>query len=358
MTNFFQIDFLEAGEKGSGDAISLRYREDNGYIYIHVVDGGYTDDGDKIVDHIRKYYENPTFLDHVVLTHPDGDHAAGLKKVLEEFKVGVLWMNRPWKHVSKLLSRFNYDYTEEGLVRRLKKNYPQITELEKIAEEKNIQIMDAFQGCKIGEFTILAPSHDRYIDLVVDSDKTPEAQRKAAIEGTIFERTVAFIKKIAANWGEENLKGDSEGTSRENESSVVQIAELCDEKILLTGDAGVEALAEAYEYALTFGVSLPGIDYFNVPHHGSRRNLSSDVLDQWLGPKLPRESTSPSNSAIISANQHDKSHPKKAVVRALIHRGAKVVQTKGILCCPSRNAPNREGWSAATLLEYPAEMEE
>ena len=58
MTNFFQIDFLEAGEKGSGDAISLRYREDNGYIYIHVVDGGYTDDGDKIVDHIRKYNES------------------------------------------------------------------------------------------------------------------------------------------------------------------------------------------------------------------------------------------------------------------------------------------------------------
>ena len=61
-------------------------------------------------------------------------------------------------------------------------------------------------------------------------------------------------------------------------------------------------------------------------------------------------------TAIISANRNDDDHPKKAVVRALIHRGAKVVQTNSVLQT-HRNAPNR-GWSDATPLQYPFDMEE
>ena len=352
---FYEIDFLEAGEKGSGDAIAIRYREDDGTDYVHVVDGGYTDDGQKLVDHIRKYYDDPSIIDHVVLTHPDGDHAAGLKTVLEEFVIGALWMNRPWNHVQELTPLFEYEYTEDGLIQRLKKDFPNTAELEEIAMEKGIQINDAFQG-KIGAFEVLAPSKDRYIELVVDSEKTPEAERKAKMEGSLFERVVTFVQKIAASWGEENLKGESDGTSSENEMSVVQIAELCNEKILLTGDAGIEALQEAYDNAALLGYSLPGVNRFQVPHHGSRRNLSSTVLDNWLGQKLPQQTDSPSYSAIISANQNDDDHPKKAVVRALHHRGAKVVQTKGILFC-YKNAPER-GWSSAVPLEYPTDMEE
>lgn len=355
MTKFFEIDFLEAGEKGSGDAITLRYREDNNVDYIHVVDGGYTDDGNKLVNHINTYYDTPETIDNVVLTHPDGDHAAGLKKVLEEFKIGALWMNRPWKHVQTLLPLFDYDYTEDGLIRRLKKDFPHIAELEEIAEERNIKIEDTFQGDKIGEFTVLAPSFNRYIDLIVESNKTPEPEREAAITGRLLKRVVDLIKSVW-QWGDENLKGDTEGTSHENEMSVVQFSELCGKKILMTGDAGVVALDQAYDYALTLGITLPGIDRFDVPHHGSRRNLSSDVLDKWLGPKLAKESDSPSFTAIISANQNDEEHPKKAVVRALIHRGAKVVQTNGTLQT-HRNAPDR-GWSAATPLKYPKDMEE
>ena len=283
MTKFFEIDFLEAGDKGSGDAIALRYRDDGGVDYVHVVDGGYTDDGDKIIEHIKKYYDDALSINHVVLTHPDGDHAAGLKKVLEEFSIGTLWMNRPWEHVEKLLQRFNYKYTKDGLILRLKKDFPHTAELEEIANEQGIEIRQVFRGDQIGEFTVLAPSLDRYIDLVVESDKTPEPERKAAIAGSIFERAAALIKSFAATWGEENLKGTSEGTSHENETSVVQFAELCGKKILLTGDAGVEALDEAYDYAVEVGIKLPGIDRFDAPHHGSRRNLSSDALDKWLG---------------------------------------------------------------------------
>ena len=354
---FFEIDFLEAGTRDSGDAIALRYRTDSGLDWVHVVDGGYTDDGDKLVDHINEYYNKPRLIDHVVLTHPDGDHAAGLKAVLEKFSVGTLWMNRPWMHLSTLAGRFNYNYTEEGLRRRLRKDYPYVAALEDIAKERQVEIRSALRGDKIGAFYVLAPSLNRYIDLVVDSDKTPEAQRKAAIVGRAYDRVIKLVNMVRALWGEENLKGDSQGTSRENEMSVVQFAELCEKKILLTGDAGVEALSEAYEYARLCEVPLPGIDRFDVPHHGSRRNLSSDVLDKWLGPILAERPDETTFTAIVSANQKDKEHPRKSVVRALIHRGARVITTEGTIRT-GRHAPDRAGWGPIDPQEYPYEMEE
>ena len=38
-------------------------------------------------------------------------------------------------------------------------------------------------------------------------------------------------------------------------------------------------------------------------------------------------------SAIVSANSNDDSHPKKATIRALVHRGANVVKTEGTIQC-------------------------
>ena len=47
MTDFIEIDFLEAGDKGSGDAIAIRHRTRTNLDWIYVVDGGYADDGQK-----------------------------------------------------------------------------------------------------------------------------------------------------------------------------------------------------------------------------------------------------------------------------------------------------------------------
>ena len=80
--DFFEIDFLSVEAKDSGDAIALRYQI-NGATSIHVVDGGFQDTGDHVVEHIRKYYGTSAVVDRVVGTHPDGDHLAGLPTVLE-----------------------------------------------------------------------------------------------------------------------------------------------------------------------------------------------------------------------------------------------------------------------------------
>ena len=185
------------GSAFSGDAIAIRHRQNNSDC-IYVVDGGYADDGQKLVDHISKYYGNPSDIDHVVLTHPDADHASGLATVLKEFNIGCLWMNRPWKHVDELMARFERYQDRDRLIARLKRDFPKAAELEEIADDKSIEIKDAFLGTWIGKFTVLSPSKATYLDLVVESDKTPVPASKMA----------ALLEAVsAALWGEENLKG-------------------------------------------------------------------------------------------------------------------------------------------------------
>lgn len=360
MDDFFEIDFLPVGTSKSGDAITIRYQID-GICQIHVVDGGYQETGDTVVGHINEYYESPDFINHVIVTHPDGDHAGGLRKVLESFNVGTLWMNRPWLYASELIDRFSKFTSIENLEIRLKELYPSIAALEKIAIDRGIEIREVFQGNSIGRFLVLSPSRDRYFELLVQSEKTPDVVKTESMTEEaigIFEaglkKVVDFLKAI---WGEE--KFSSQETSAENEMSVVQFAELCSKKILLTGDAGRTALTDAADYAPILGLSLPGIDRIQIPHHGSRRNVSTEILDRWLGERLPSKPAEGDEAftAIVSAAIDDEDHPRKAVLRGFIHRGGAVKSTKGKTLRTSHNAPEREGWSSAPSIAYPDEHE-
>lgn len=358
MEDFFEIDFLNVESKKSGDAICVRYQI-NGQQKIHVVDGGFQATGDKVVTHINQYYNAPAFIDAVVVTHPDGDHAGGLRTVLDHFIVGELWMLRPWLYADELIDRFKRFTSVENLKRRLKELYPNLAALEEIAIQKGIPIREPFQGVAIGAFNVLAPSKARYLDLVVESERTPEHHEKDEdiISGLLGLLGDAARTIANALWGEENFS--TEPTSAENEMSVVQYACLCEKKILLTGDAGREALTEAADFAPYVGLTLPGIDRFQVPHHGSRRNVSTELLDRWLGEK-PFFQPSPDDTtftAIVSASKEDEHHPRKAVVRGVIHRKGKVVSTESGCIRTQKNAPPREGWSPVAPLAYPEEQE-
>lgn len=363
MSDFFEIDFLDVESNKSGDAISLRYQL-NGISCIHVVDGGFQDTGESIVRHIRQHYCNPPHIDRVVVTHPDGDHAGGLRTVLEELVVRELWMLRPWLYADEIIQRFSRFTSVENLKKRLKEIYPNIAALEEIAEEKNIPIHEPFQGRAIGAFTVMAPTKDRYLDLVVDSERTPESVEEAqksniAAFGTFLEEAAKKAASLLkAAWGEEVFS--SEETSAENEMSVIQYANLCEHRILLTGDTGRAGLSEAADYAPYVDLILPGIHRFQVPHHGSRRNVSTETLDRWLGEPLPSKPAKGEEkfTAIISSAKKDKDHPRKAVVRAVIHRGAKVFTTEGTSLRTGHNAPEREGWTTAQSAEYPEEQED
>ena len=68
----YDIDFLPVGDGGrSGDAIALRFtRPDTGGLAHVIVDAGFQDDGDALVEHVNYYYGTSS-IDLAILTHPD-----------------------------------------------------------------------------------------------------------------------------------------------------------------------------------------------------------------------------------------------------------------------------------------------
>lgn len=356
VSDFLEIDFLAVETSKSGDAIALRYSLD-GIQYVHIVDGGYLDTGDKIVAHLDKFYGTRR-IDHVVLTHPDQDHANGLRRVLEHCEVGMLWMNRPWIYADELIDRFATYNSVEALRRKLRDLYPGPAALEDLAIEKGIPISAPFQGQSIGAFTVLSPTKARYLDLVVESERTPEAVGDGIVVEA-YDAVVKAFKKVAnlvkAAWGAETFPTD--GTSNENEMSVVQIAIFDQRRFLLTGDTGRDGLTEAADYLEALGHALPGVWAFQVPHHGGRHNVNTEVLDRWLGQRLD---TPPSNTgwnAICSSAKEDEHHPRNSVIRAMIHRGAHFAATEG-RDLRIATGIDRDGWTSVAATPYPDEQEE
>lgn len=353
MPDFYEIDFRQVHTSKSGDAIPIRYQiGDTGY--VHLVDGGYSTTAPEIAKFITTSYRTH-HINHIVVTHPDKDHAEGLAPILEEFEVDCLWMLRPWLYASALLRFFPRMKSVESLERRLREAYPYIDALEEVAQRRGIPIVEPFQGRRIGAFVVLAPSPARYLQLIVQSDKTPQEGVLGIFDG-LMEVARATVRLVRAGWGAENFS--SEPTSTENEMSVIQYAVLCGHKIVLTGDAGRDAMTEAADFAPSVGLQLPGVDKFQVPHHGGRRNVSTAILDRWLGARLPKPlfNNERSFTAGISSAKEDPDHPRKAALRGLLHRGAFVMTTEDRPFIFQRNSTRT--FHAVGNIAYPETQEE
>lgn len=366
MSNFdYEIDFLPVGNGDkSGDAIAIRYGIQGDY-KVMVVDGGTKESGNELVEHIKKYY-NTDYVDYVVNTHPDQDHASGLTEVLENLKVGELWIHRPWEYIEYIINyieqnpNLNIDgrITKESLKKRFENEYYKYAkELENIADKKGIKIKEPYENCMIGEFRVLSPNKKWYLhDLIPSSDKTKEISTQYS-QSVFMESLKQILFNIPENFGIETLRNGGE-TSRENESSVILYANFNNRGILLTGDAGNEALQNAYDFAKDIGINISqNLKFIQIPHHGSRRNVSPDVLNQIIGKIKVEEKDKNSITAYVSVGKDDTKHPRRVVTNAFIRRGCKVIETKGNTIHHHRNMPEREGWTTATPTKFFDEVE-
>ncbi|MCA1530802.1 hypothetical protein [Bradyrhizobium yuanmingense] len=123
--------------------------------------------------------------------------------------------------------------------------------MENIAARRGITIRAPLQVARIGPFTVLAPSRERYIKLIPDLDKTPQsyASESKGLLGTLFKAAADVAEKVLERLDYETLDENPPATSASNETSVVQWASFGNERVLLTDDVGPEGLAEAADYA-------------------------------------------------------------------------------------------------------------
>lgn len=352
----YEIDFVGSDKVTKDyDAIAFRYwsQERNRWI-VCVFDGGTADAGEDLCNILSQYYliDRCNTVDYVFCSHPDLDHASGLKNVLQQFPVRNLVMNRPWDYIDELFDKVQDGrITKESLERTLREKYKFIDELEKLAgEQRDCRILPAITEYSLeSEMRIVSPSREFYIQCLVDSDKTPEMdaatkQNKSLASALNALRAAAdWIKSI---WGVDAIR-EGEETSAENESSVVLRVEpqSCN-PFLLLGDVGCKGLTGAMDYADAIGKPLNQCDFVQIPHHGSRHNVSPSVLNRLIGGKVS-QGTSPSKAAFVSVGK-DSDHPRKCVSNAFINRGCAVYVSKaGTIHHSQGDVPDR-GWSAAT----------
>jgi beta-lactamase superfamily II metal-dependent hydrolase len=348
----YEIDFLQAGD-GNGDAICMQYGDDRTRT-IQVVDGGFTDTADRMVDHIRTHYGSHYYIDHMVLTHADNDHAAGLIGVMQKIWVKHLWMNRPWLYAPEALDSFHGNFTLEGLVKAIKDKHPYLVELEALANANGTLIHEAFQGAQIGAFTVVAPSRARYVGLIPELDKTPTSYAEGLAK-TILKALDEGRKWLWEKWDLETLSEMPEATSASNEQSVVQLGEIDGRKILLTGDAGPKALTEGATYAYANGLFTAYPKVVQVPHHGSRRNVTPTVLNLWLGGVVGENAVH--GYAYCSVGKEQADYPRAQVKNAFSRRGYPVYSTRTGGKYAYWGVKLRDGWVYAEPEPFEAKVE-
>ena len=337
----YEIDYIHVGDsERSGDAIALRFGNLSGTRAeqtVLVIDGGDKDAGSTLAEHIRTYYKTDQ-VDIVISTHPDADHASGLSTVLEEMDVRQLLMHRPWEHAGDIKDAFSDGrWTERGLGEKIEKSLRHANELETIANKKQIPILEPFQGVATpnGSLRVLGPSFDFYQSLLPHFRSTPATNIPSPMGG-LLQKARETVELIEDRFDLDLLNDDEDTTSPENNSSTIILLSLDGRRLLFTGDAGKTALLHAANYAQTLGISLAGMEFLDVPHHGSRRNLSTKVLKRINA-----------STAYISVSTSSPKHPAKKIINGLKKHGAEVFLTRGNTAHHNYNGIPR-GWGAST----------
>lgn len=347
----YEIDYLPVGtgEKG-GDAIVFRYGDfsDPTKQNVVVIDGGTKDSGKLLSEHIKKYY-NTEFVDLVVASHLHGDHVSGLTEIVNNLKVNKIAMHCPWDYTNEIKKMTNTQNTLGRLESKLEKSLKHLSELHDLAESKKIPIIQPFQGEQlIDGLFVLSPSREYYNELLANFGITPEVKTEHKIE-SLLTKAKDVISWVAEELHIETLSDDYDDTNPENNSSLVLLFAIDGKKFLFTGDAGKDALGKAITFAETNNVSLLNLDFFDVPHHGSKRNIGPSILNK-LKPK---------HAFISCPPKGDPKHPSRKVINAFIRRGCNPCATKTQTINHNfGTAPTRPGWVTITPESFYNQVED
>ena len=356
----YEIDFIATKEnKGNADAICFRYEKDDKFINV-VYDGGSKVLANKLIEHLEEFYFKNEYypkIDYLICSHPDQNHASGLIEVIEKVEIGKIIMNIPWNYIDDIWDNVNDGrISKESLEKRLKDDYPYVAKIEELAQEKGIEIIEGFEDKEINEnLKILSPSKEFFIELLKKSKKTKyldEDDYKSNIytesAKNILSKFTNWIKEL---WGKDSLKEDVE-TSEENEMSIVLLGDMEENKFLLTGDVGIKGLEKANK----IGTPLTEVNFYQIPHHGSRHNLSPSIMNKMVG-NIVSERMKLKKVAYASV-AYESDYPRKAVVNAFIRRGVQVYKTDGYTITYSHLTSERLGWSSISELSFNEKVED
>lgn len=276
----YEVRFFQVGSatKG-GDAILIRLQDEYRNHTVIIVDGGYRETGEKIIEYLNNV--NISTVDLVINTHPDIDHISGLIRLFEEdsLTINKLIMNRPWRD-----SNITADYfadnriTDKSVNKRMTEAFKYAYQLEQVAINKigeNNIIHPVVGNSYFDCLTILAPSKTLYRTKLLESDKTPTSVNDSSTN--FFART---MKKLV-RYFKGSMTWYDEDTTPINETSIVSLLTTPNRNYLLTADAGKNCIKEALDYKDSqSSLSNKTINVLQLPHHGSRKNITPALIQR------------------------------------------------------------------------------
>jgi hypothetical protein len=183
-------------------------------------------------------------------------------------------------------------------------------------QRRRIEHQSPFAGAEIGPLVVLGPTIPFYKQqmarleqeavLTALEGRITAREREAFTE--LFESASQTSQRLLKEDSDKELGGDP--TSPVNEVSTVMAlpwAKDGGEQIyLFTGDVGREGL---HDVLIRYRQALSGIRWLDVPHHGSRRSMTQQMID-FLAPQ----------TAYVSCDGTVK-HPSRKLVNALKKHG-------------------------------------
>lgn len=321
----YQIEMLDVQD---ADAFIIFYEDSTGANKLVLVDAGRYSNGEKIRNHLTKYYPNKN-VDLAIVTHCDEDHFGGFVYLLENnYPINHFWINIPKNH-KDCLSKKNGKNLDSVYSTEVDDETKNLVEL---LESKNINHFEKFASENTDDdfpfFHILGPTKKYYESLLLQFrfDKKISSAILKAVKDKRFYSNESFSPAL------DNAEDDS---SAHNKSSIIFTFEPKPEKkYLFMGDANKESFNEIpndlkEKYA-------QDVFWLKVPHHGSDHNLDSEMIS-YIQPKV----------AYVSTAKIDK-YLSMGTVNALSKIGCKLYSTHKEHCNFLHNGfDERSGYSAA-----------
>lgn len=298
---------------GDGDAILVHLKKGSKDL-VMVVDCGHTSD---YANHMREPLaalmeetgkDGP---DIVVATHYDADHIAGLIPLMKDYegKVGELWAHSPPESFDKLREALMKErssgllkYDELQAVNEAKERWTasaaapallnehlevmlesldQLRELEQLHPDGAQQVFHGHHVQGWPEIRVLGPT-EAYYDTLFPANKSfaevirEEAEEAAILAGPKLMRLseLAGLTEAADSCSKVAANGTPSITAT-NRASIVFAIDVEDRRYLFTGDAGIRSFKEIPDWEN----ELADLHWLKVPHHGSERNLTREIID-------------------------------------------------------------------------------
>lgn len=329
MSKKLKLDVLPARE---GDALTIGWGE-NGSEFLMIVDMGTEAVGGKFYEELANATPEEQKYELLVITHVDRDHIGGVltcfaeSTILPDLEIKDIWFNG-WQHLDPqeqpdpatptLVEPYG-PVQGERLTKWLRDQPWNEAFGKKQVSYKPGEVLETRELAGGLKVTILGPLPKRLRDFKGEwKEKVKEALEKGKLSDVSpgLESYGARQAPTLRNASDLTQLADTESDlddSHANGSSIVLLLEYGQSKVILAGDAYAPDLVEAIQDFSPH--SRLSIDAFKLPHHGSKKNVTTDLIksvscQNWIISTDGTRFRHPDNESIAKIIKYSDPTPK------------------------------------------------